>query len=371
MDTTGNGNRGVTAAAGRQQPFAGAMACSVGVHAGVLILGVAVFSGMEPGRSAVSAEPGMASAIMVELVAADATPGEGRAVAQPSDTAPLTPEPPARPDLAAMPEPLPIPEPADTATLRPTIEAMEPPPFEQAARSEPDSVSIMPDPLSERAPDAPAAEAPLSVTLDGIEPPRRPRPILEAEKRALPARQIAALSRPVSETPQAAVKEASEMPMPTNNMPPTETAMAVLAPEQAGSATTETVAPPRPETGAALASAPAVAAKTTAEPGPAGDAATIWRNAPLMFVPRFNRAPEAPAYPSRAVNRGDEGEVVLRVRVDTRGRTREIIIYRSSGHSLLDRAAQAAAERWQFAPAPLAGGWQEAWVQIPVMFRLN
>lgn len=103
----------------------------------------------------------------------------------------------------------------------------------------------------------------------------------------------------------------------------------------------------------------------------AADAGAVWRAAPLVFDPRFRRPPRAPVYPRRAVERGEEGEVLLRVLVEADGATGDIVIYRSSGHRRLDAAARAAAEGWSFAPARLGTAARATWVQVPVKFRLD
>lgn len=72
-----------------------------------------------------------------------------------------------------------------------------------------------------------------------------------------------------------------------------------------------------------------------------------------------------PTYPMSARRRGIEGEVELRVEVDSDGRPRVVTIARSSGDRQLDGAAARAVEQWRFAvAAPMA-------IEIPIQFRLN
>ncbi len=70
-------------------------------------------------------------------------------------------------------------------------------------------------------------------------------------------------------------------------------------------------------------------------------------------------------YPEEAVRRGQEGEVILRVRIGPGGFPREIRIARSSGARLLDEAASRGVVR--AAPLPSDPGW----VEVPVRFRLR
>jgi protein TonB len=70
-------------------------------------------------------------------------------------------------------------------------------------------------------------------------------------------------------------------------------------------------------------------------------------------------------YPEEAVRRGQEGDVLLRIRIGRGGVPREIRIARSSGAPLLD----AAARRGVVSAAPLPEG--PGWVEVPVRFRLR
>jgi protein TonB len=70
-------------------------------------------------------------------------------------------------------------------------------------------------------------------------------------------------------------------------------------------------------------------------------------------------------YPEEAVRRGQEGDVLLRIRIGRGGVPREIRIARSSGAPLLDAAARRGVVR--AAPLPEGPGW----VEVPVRFRLR
>jgi len=70
-------------------------------------------------------------------------------------------------------------------------------------------------------------------------------------------------------------------------------------------------------------------------------------------------------YPAEAVRRGQQGEVLLRIRIDPGGVPGEIRIARSSGLRILDDAARRGVVL--AAPLPSAPGW----VEVPVRFRLR
>lgn len=78
-----------------------------------------------------------------------------------------------------------------------------------------------------------------------------------------------------------------------------------------------------------------------------------------------------PAYPASSREEGEEGVVVLRVRISPRGLPEEIVVEDSSGFVALDRAALAGVKRWTFTPARRGVEAIEAWMRIPVRFRLG
>lgn len=96
-----------------------------------------------------------------------------------------------------------------------------------------------------------------------------------------------------------------------------------------------------------------------------GDAGTSGAAAgPRLALLRF-RIQERIVYPAEAVRRGQEGEVLLRIRIGIGGIPREIRVARSSGSRILDEAASSGVVR--AAPLPSAPGWFE----IPVRFSLR
>ena len=102
--------------------------------------------------------------------------------------------------------------------------------------------------------------------------------------------------------------------------------------------------------------------------------ATAEQTPVLPRLPRYDadylRNP-APAYPAIARRLHLEGRVVLRVRVGPKGAALETLVDTSSGYDILDQAAVAAVRAWRFAPARQGGAAIEAWVQVPVAFRLT
>ncbi|WP_018151331.1 energy transducer TonB [Leeia oryzae] len=79
-----------------------------------------------------------------------------------------------------------------------------------------------------------------------------------------------------------------------------------------------------------------------------------------------------PAYPPQARSQGIEGQVKVRLHIDTSGRPVTQQIISSSGSTLLDNALLAVVSQWQFSPAVATTGQAtEADIIIPYRFRLQ
>ena len=92
-------------------------------------------------------------------------------------------------------------------------------------------------------------------------------------------------------------------------------------------------------------------------------------NGVALIQARYRDTPR-PHYPESARREGREGRVLLRVLIDDQGRTKSVEINTSSGNSVLDRAAAEAIQRWRFHPARYGDQPVEAWLRIPIEFRL-
>lgn len=144
-------------------------------------------------------------------------------------------------------------------------------------------------------------------------------------------------------------------------------------PAQAARADTPRPAnPPRPPGKPA---APASAASSNfGSASDARQAAAGFLPAPAIVwegKPRFRHPPTPAAYPPRAIELNQQGEALVRVRLDMTGTAVEIVLHRSSGYHSLDRAALAAVRTWHFLPAMRDGRPVPSWVEIPVRFHLR
>lgn len=81
------------------------------------------------------------------------------------------------------------------------------------------------------------------------------------------------------------------------------------------------------------------------------------------------RCPPAP-HPAALRERGIEGAVLLRVRVDVQGRPADVTVLAGSGWRLFDEAALQQVRACRFVPATQGGQAVDSWVEFPVRFAL-
>lgn len=78
-----------------------------------------------------------------------------------------------------------------------------------------------------------------------------------------------------------------------------------------------------------------------------------------------------PVYPTLSRRNGEEGRVMLKVRVSAQGNALDVVISKSSGYSRLDTAASDAVMRWRFVPAKRGDEPVESSVIVPITFALE
>jgi TonB family protein len=87
-------------------------------------------------------------------------------------------------------------------------------------------------------------------------------------------------------------------------------------------------------------------------------------------APRFVQQPK-PDYPFLARQQGLEGTVTLRLELVADGTVGAVQIAQSSGHSILDTAAQTAAKTWTHVPATQDGVAVTRWIDVTLTFTLD
>jgi protein TonB len=202
---------------------------------------------------------------------------------------------------------------------------------------------------------------PLNVTLEELEPPRvitaAPEPTRPAPpKKVLPKRPTRdELVKAPAPLPPAAPEPARTAPAPVLTMPEAPAPRAATVPE-IEMAPRAAPAPERAEREQPARTEPRV--DKGAETTPPSFSASYLKNPP-------------PAYPMSARRRGEQGTVTVRVFVTTEGLPGRVHVETASGSATLDAAALQAVKGWRFVPARQGGQPVEAWVLVPIVFRLD
>jgi protein TonB len=156
----------------------------------------------------------------------------------------------------------------------------------------------------------------------------------------------------VEKKPVPSVKKVvkKETPPPKTEPVPTETP-ALVAPENIAPESAEpTDEPATPDT-----ATPADAANDAGRPMTVTDVRYL--------------TPPRPVYPPRSLRLGEEGEVLIRVFINERGRADQTEIARSSGSERLDNAAITAVLNARFVPYEINGKPVPVWANVPIKFR--
>jgi protein TonB len=298
---------------------------SFAVHAGVLAALLIVADRARQGaHEAIDATP-MVELRMIEQKGQDRTTGHGPPL--PDQTAKTAP---AVPSAAAPPAPPPAPQPSATQPPAPQPPAPQPPAANSASPSPP---SPPPPPDARQAEVLPLPPPPSPATPPSPAVPAPPKP--QVAERAAPPRP----------------------PSPTQPAVPTQPALSMQAPAPASPA------PPAPNAD----SAPRINLGGT-------DSLTnvlVEGDAVIPAGPDPKVRNREPEYPDEAVRRGEQGLVILLIRVSPQGLVAGVDIARSSGFSLLDRAARDAVVTWRFVPAVRDGQPVPSSMPLRVNFQLD
>ncbi len=160
-----------------------------------------------------------------------------------------------------------------------------------------------------------------------------------------------------------------ELPPPDEPPPPTAAEMKPVEPPKPKPPQPKPAAAPRPTAQVAVTKAPSPdAGNASITQQQASDSSSL-----IVFEgkPRYRVPPTPAVYPPRSIELGQQGEVLVRVRLQPDGAAAEIVLWRSSNYPLLDRSALAAVRGWHFLPAMRDGRPVAAWVEIPVRFHLR
>jgi protein TonB len=216
--------------------------------------------------------------------------------------------------------------------------------------AEADRPEATPEPQQQAEPPTPPIEQ-TPVEQTEVTPPPEPEPP--------PPQEVAAV--------EPAIKV--ELPPPDEPPPPTAAEMKPVEPPRPRPPAARPAAAPRPTAQAAVTKAPSPDignASVTQQQAAAASSLVVFEG-----KPRFRIPPTPAVYPPRSIELGQQGEVLVRVRLEPDGAATEIVVWRSSNFPLLDRAALTAVRGWHFLPALRDGRPVAAWVEIPVRFHLR
>lgn len=203
----------------------------------------------------------------------------------------------------------------------------------------------------------PLVPRPIEVRLVQAEHPRPPQPVIEPPKPKLVA--------PIPPKPvvRKIVPRAPVTPPPVLVAEPAPTQPSVAEAPPAPPEPVRIEGPPEPAPVAVVAAPAAVPSPSPEPPAPEP-----------VIPPLFNAdylANPAPPYPNQSRRMGEEGKVLLRVLVDTRGLPQRVELRKTSGFDRLDDVAIATVKHWKFVPARQGEKTISAWVLIPINFNLR
>ncbi len=189
-----------------------------------------------------------------------------------------------------------------------------------------------------------------------------PQPVAVPTPPAPPPPQPVPRQQPPKPSPQQAPRPAPA-PAPAPVVPSTS------APPLAAPITLPPVTPPAPTT----ATAPPAAKLAAPAPAPAL-APFALPSSPQIDLPSssadyLNNPP--PPYPPLSKRMGEQGQVVVRARIEANGTASQAEIRTSSGFQRLDQAALQTVKRWRYVPGKRAGVPEAMWFNIPIRFVLD
>jgi periplasmic protein TonB len=98
------------------------------------------------------------------------------------------------------------------------------------------------------------------------------------------------------------------------------------------------------------------------------------QHAPTVVQPSSSAAylnNPKPPYPALSRRLNEQGMVVVRVLINTDGKTEQTELFKTSGYSRLDESALKTVTQWRFVPGTRNGVPQAMWFNVPIHFVLE
>lgn len=190
-------------------------------------------------------------------------------------------------------------------------------------------------------------------------PPTQAEPAPPAPRRVTPTPPVSKASPPPADS---RVERLVTAPTPA-------AATAVAEPETGVEPGPETSPAPAPPPAAPMHATPGRSALVTDTGTAVPSSPTPRIELPSASAAYLNNPP--PAYPALSRRLGEQGRVVLRVRIEPDGTASAAEVRTSSGYERLDRAALEAVLRWRYVPGRRDGVPEAMWFLVPIQFVLE
>ena len=178
---------------------------------------------------------------------------------------------------------------------------------------------------------------------------------------------VVAPAPPVPPPPQPAPRQPPPKPMPKPTPRPAPAPMAPATPDPAPPLAAAITLPPVTSGAPSTDTAPSVA--EVSSPAPTAAPAPPRVDPPSSSADYLNNPP--PPYPPLSKRMGEQGQVVVRARIEVNGTASQAEIRTSSGFERLDRAALETVKRWRYVPGKRGGVPEAMWFNIPIRFVLD
>jgi periplasmic protein TonB len=175
---------------------------------------------------------------------------------------------------------------------------------------------------------------------------------------------VVAPASPAPQPPQPVARQQPTMPSPKPAPRPAPAPVAPATPKPAPPPASAITLPPVTTAAPTTATAPP-AAEVAAPAAPAPPRIDL----PSSSADYLNNPP--PPYPPLSKRMGEQGQVVVRTRIEANGTASQAEIRTSSGFERLDRAALETVKRWRYVPGTRGGVPEAMWFNIPIRFVLD
>ncbi|MDM7949621.1 energy transducer TonB [Hydrogenophaga sp.] len=173
---------------------------------------------------------------------------------------------------------------------------------------------------------------------------------------------------PTPAPPEPAQRQQQPKTSPKPPPRPQAVAVAPATPDPAPSPSPATPGP-APVSPAATPTDTAPLAVELAAPAPPAPPAPPRIDLPSSSADYLNNPP--PPYPPLSKRLGEQGQVVVRARIEVNGTASQVEIRTSSGFERLDRAALETVKGWRYVPGKRGGVAEAMWFNIPIRFVLD